>query len=192
MSVKRRQLIKTSSYYKAPELCLGGVLSFPVRLWACGCVLEELAHRRIIFRGESIRAVLFNIFIRLGAPQPPRVLTRLHLFYDADMLPPFKPVKILRSTFDAALVGAAAASRPASFRALVRGLLQLAPDERMTRRSSMGHLFAATELVPIVSEAAGDRGRVPLCRASWSHNSCSCCKRIHIGRCNALKDQHVL
>ena len=70
---------------------MGGLCDFPVDLWACGCALEELAHRRIVFRGESNRAVLVNIFKRLGTPKPPHVLTALPLLYDADILPPFKP-----------------------------------------------------------------------------------------------------
>ena len=70
---------------------------------------------------------------------------------------PFKPSQLLESTFDAVPVGVAAVSKPANFRALVRGLLQLAPDERMTGRAAMDHLFFATELAPIVSEVVADK-----------------------------------
>ena len=60
MHVRRRQQSKTRSYYKAPELCRGGLFDFPVDVWSYGCVLDELAHQRITFRGESDSAVLAN------------------------------------------------------------------------------------------------------------------------------------
>ena len=38
--------------YRAPEVCLGDSANYPVDLWAYGCILEELAHKNISFRGH--------------------------------------------------------------------------------------------------------------------------------------------
>ncbi len=57
------------------------------------------------------------------------------------------------------LAAAAIARNAACVSSLVRGLLQLAPDERMTCRAATDPFFFATKLAPIVSEAVGDLGR---------------------------------
>ena len=65
---------------------------------------------------------------------------------------------LAKREFDAAPLFVAAASAPDNLHGLVRGLLQLAPDERMTCDAALGHPLFATELAPIVSVAAADRG----------------------------------
>ena len=78
--------------YKAPELRLGGLFDVPVDLWAYGCVLDELAHQRNTFRGESDSAVFANVLNNVGTLTPPRApLTTRHLYYDVGTLPSFEP-----------------------------------------------------------------------------------------------------
>ena len=67
------------------------------------------------------------------------------------------PDAILQREFDAVPLSVAAVSAPGSFRALVRGLLQLAPDERITGDAAMRHPFVEDKLTPVVSEVAAGR-----------------------------------
>ena len=47
---------------------MGDAANFPVALWADGCMLEELAHRRMSFLGQYDYGVVVNILKRLGTP----------------------------------------------------------------------------------------------------------------------------
>ena len=66
----------------------------------------------------------------------------------------YEPDAMLQGEFDAVPLFVAAVSAPGSFRALTRGLLQLAPDERMTGDAAMRHPFFEDRLTPVVSEVA--------------------------------------
>ena len=70
----------------------------------------------------------------------------------------FKPSIAFQETINAAPLVVAAVSSPDSVRALVHGLFQLAPDDRMTCGAAMDHPFFATKLAPIVSSVAAGRG----------------------------------
>jgi serine/threonine protein kinase len=41
--------------YRAPECFLSQPYSFPVDLWACGCIMAELFLQRPLFVGSSVR-----------------------------------------------------------------------------------------------------------------------------------------
>ena len=135
--------------YQAPELCLGEPANCPVDLWAYGCVLEELAHRRTSFHGQYDYDVIVNIFKRFGTPSPPHSLLSSPWCIQRDNISVFKgvellsyaPSEIIQGEADAVPLAVAAVSRPVHFRALLRGLLQLAPDERMTYENVMYSLF---------------------------------------------------
>ena len=68
MSKKRDVASTWSLPYRAPEMWLCESANFPVDLWAYGCMLEELARRRVSFPGQSDYDVAINIVKRLGAP----------------------------------------------------------------------------------------------------------------------------
>ena len=65
------------SLARAPEALWGDYTNYPVDMWACGCLLEELAHVRVSFRGKSLYHVIDNIYKRFGTPTPPHPLTKL-------------------------------------------------------------------------------------------------------------------
>ena len=65
-----------------------------------------------------------------------------------------EPDAILQGEFDAVPLLVAAVSAPGNFRARKRGLLQLAPDERMTGDAAMRHPFFEDKLTLVVSEVA--------------------------------------
>jgi hypothetical protein len=177
--------------YTAPELlCRGGLLDLLVGVWSCGCVLDELAHQRVTFRGESDSAALANLLLGKSSSThtPPHApLTTRHLYSNAaKYLLGFEQRGIaVKGAFDAVPREAVAASAHANLRAvlLVRGLLQVTPAARATTcRAAMGRPFFATSLTHIVSEVVGGKTRyVVACRASWNRSSCSGCMRIHIG-----------
>ena len=66
---------------------------------------------------------------------PPHALPELCL-YDVGALTTSEPSQILKGGLDAVPL---AISAPENFPAMVRGLLQLAPNERMARRVAMDH-----------------------------------------------------
>ena len=127
-------------------------------------MLEELAYRRSSFHGQSDADVIDNILKRLGTPMPPHAFTRRWRAHVQNAPSPegvgcltYEPDAILQREFDAVPLFVAAVSAPGSFRALVRGLLQLAPDERMTGDAAMRHPFFEDKLTPVVSEVAAGR-----------------------------------
>ena len=56
---------------------MGDYTNYPVDMWAYGCMLEELAHLRLSFPGNSVYEVIDNIFQRFGTPEQPHALTTL-------------------------------------------------------------------------------------------------------------------
>jgi hypothetical protein len=158
----RGEATRSNLTYRAPELCLGDPASYPGDLWAYGCLLEELAHRRSSFQGQSDADVVHNILKRLGTPMPPHAFTSRWQAHVQNVPSPegvryltyYEPDAILQAEFDAVPLFVAAVSAPCNFRALKRGLLQLAPDERMTGDAAMRHPFFEDKLTPVVSEVA--------------------------------------
>lgn len=58
--------------YRAPELLFDyEFYSFPVDIWAAGCIISELiSHGRILFSGEKNDEMILNIANVLGSPTP--------------------------------------------------------------------------------------------------------------------------
>ena len=112
--------VAIARHYRAPELCLGEPANFPVDLWAYGCILEELAHRRLSFNGESDYHVLDNMLKRFGTPDSPHPLitpwrtrpTRCRSLTDTHDLPIYKPNIAFQETFNAVPLVVAAVSSP--------------------------------------------------------------------------------
>lgn len=58
-----------SLWYRPPELMLGAQrYDDSMDIWACGCVLFEMATGQVLFQGESEIATVFKMFMRLGTP----------------------------------------------------------------------------------------------------------------------------
>jgi serine/threonine protein kinase len=58
-------------WYRAAELMLlpDGLYSYPVDMWACGCILAEMLGRRAVFPGKNFVHQLTLIFDIIGSPQ---------------------------------------------------------------------------------------------------------------------------
>lgn len=62
-----------SRFYRAPEILLGKVYSYPIDMWSLGCILLELHTGEPIFPGLSEEDQLCKIVTVLG--MPPKLLT---------------------------------------------------------------------------------------------------------------------
>lgn len=59
----------TTLYYRSPEIILGAEsYSYPVDVWALGCVLGEMILGRPYFQATSEIGMIFQIFMKLGTP----------------------------------------------------------------------------------------------------------------------------
>jgi len=59
----------TTLFYRAPELILGSEsYSFPVDMWALGCILAEMILGYTFFPSSSEIGMIFEIFRKLGTP----------------------------------------------------------------------------------------------------------------------------
>ena len=132
---------------RAPEVCLGDSANYPVDPWAYGCILEELAHKKISCSGHLDFYVIEGIFRRFGTPDKPHPLRTLWDTH-TNRSPVFGGIAVsnvlipnaqTQSKADAVPLVVAGVSSPDRFRALVHGLLQLAPDDRMTCRAAVIH-----------------------------------------------------
>ena len=101
--VPMRGVATWSLPYRAPELCLGEFSNYPVDVWAHGCMLEEVAHRRRGFHGKSDYDVRIHILKRCGTPKPPHALAtrwRAHANITPSRngvgCPTYEPVKLFK------------------------------------------------------------------------------------------------
>lgn len=57
-------------WYRAPEILLGkDKYSTSVDIWSLGCIFYEIAHKKILFCGDSEIDQIFKIFKLLGTPK---------------------------------------------------------------------------------------------------------------------------
>lgn len=56
-------------WYRCPEILMGDdSYTSAVDIWSIGCIMFELAHRRVLFCGDSDIGQLFKIFEVIGTP----------------------------------------------------------------------------------------------------------------------------
>lgn len=56
--------------YRAPEILMASTLfSFPVDVWAIGCIMAELAAKQAVFDADNIEDVLVQIFTLVGGAE---------------------------------------------------------------------------------------------------------------------------
>ncbi|CAF4449270.1 unnamed protein product, partial [Adineta steineri] len=53
-------------WYRSPELLIGSAYGKPVDIWACGCIMAELATGQALFIGDSDIDQLYRIQKSLG------------------------------------------------------------------------------------------------------------------------------
>ena len=130
-------------------------------MWAFGCVLEELAYGRVSFHQVESHRVADAMFARLGTPMPPHALAQLCPYKSSvEQNEKHRHSDTLHAFYDKVPAIVTILSKPKTLRSLVCGLLQLAPDERMTSQTAIARFFFDSKLLPIVSDAFAGRGRV--------------------------------
>ncbi|CAF0809299.1 unnamed protein product [Adineta ricciae] len=119
-------------WYRSPELLVGSAYGKSVDIWACGCIMAELATGQALFAGESDIDQLYRIQKSLG---------QLPMKYLEDMIrnpkfegfkfPTVKHVEPLESQFNQIF--------PADFLHLFKNCLQLRSADRLTSEQCIQH-----------------------------------------------------
>ena len=114
-----------------------------------------------------------------------------HHHSEASGVPALSRVNVARRDLTQRRLCVAAALAQDSVRALVRGMLQLAPDARMTCGAAMDHLFFATRLAPVVLVAVADRGALSVVQGKLEPQLLEWLQTdpYWIDNINALRDQ---
>ncbi len=127
-----RTLYVVTRYYRAPELCAQYVnSSFPVDIWALGCILGELLGRRILFTGNSYITQLQQIFYILGFPSDLSDLkgTESFVAYSVKHWSSYRGIPLSQLFPNAS----------PQILDLLRGMLHVNPDKRLTVDQALGH-----------------------------------------------------
>ncbi len=128
-------------WYRAPEILLGQPdYSFPVDIWATGCVLAEMALGSPLFPGDAEIDQLFKMFQALGTPSEKTWpgISKLR-DYKAATFPCWGPgkLKTMVTNLD-----------PAGMDLLGR-MLVLDPARRVSARAALSHVFPSCWVVTI-------------------------------------------
>lgn len=129
----------TSRWYRAPEILLGSVeYSFHCDIWSLGCVFGEMLLGRVLFQGSSTLNQLEKIFEVIGRPSE----NDLEAINSPSAKSLLSAVEVkhqigLDKLFE---------NFPPSAQNLISGLLCLNPQERLTARDALNHLFLSNLL----------------------------------------------
>mmetsp|Transcript_16047 Transcript_16047/g.34691 ORF Transcript_16047/g.34691 Transcript_16047/m.34691 type:complete len:332 (-) Transcript_16047:47-1042(-) len=120
-------------WYRCPEILLGAdIYGAAVDIWSAGCIIAEMATSRAIFPGDSEIGTLFLIFRMLGTPNEARWPGVRGYHHFRDTFPKWEPTDF-QSIMDV---------RPdlePHGRGLLRGLLAMNPQVRLTARQAKNH-----------------------------------------------------
>jgi serine/threonine protein kinase len=123
--------------YKPPEIILGSPVYGPaVDMWSVGCIFYELAHKRLLFEGESEISQLFKIFQVLGTP-------REETWQNCYELPEMKdtfPKWIVNGSEKLTELCFNFKTQPEAMD-LLSQMLQLEPSRRITVKGALDHPF---------------------------------------------------
>lgn len=145
-------------WYRAPELLLEAPLYGPaVDLWACGCVIAEIATSQPLFTGGTEVEMLMKIFCALGTPTEetwPGVsrlphfnpsFPRFHRKLEWDRLRASGMEQHTRSTVASSAIraesSATADADTVLLRDLLHGLCRLDPSARLTADDALRHPY---------------------------------------------------
>lgn len=119
-------------WYRAPEILLGEKHYTPaVDMWSVGCIFAEMVRGKVLFRGDSEIAQLFEIFQVLGTPSEsdnswPGV-SRLPDYRDVFPRWPKKPMSEVLPQLDSEGCD------------LLNAMLRYSPGERINAKDAMAH-----------------------------------------------------
>ncbi|KAI0986700.1 hypothetical protein GJ496_010905 [Pomphorhynchus laevis] len=123
-------------YYRPPELLLGGTsYGCFIDMWAVGCILAELAQRRILFKAMSEIDMLRTIFRVLPVPSRDSwpLMDKISACYDPYSLVPPSTKRITLQDAVPRLTGCALE--------LLTKLLSVHPINRITAQEMTQHVF---------------------------------------------------
>ena len=122
-------------WYRSPELLLGDpAYSFPVDLWAVGCIMGELVDTQPLFPGDSEIDQLYLVQRLLG----PLVARQMDLFMRH---PRFVGVKFSDMSRPETLERRYTGNLSRLGIQLLKGLLDLAPEKRLTAEEALEHPY---------------------------------------------------
>lgn len=118
--------------YRAPELLFENVhYSFPVDIWAAGCIISELvSHGKILFSGKSNQEMIVSIMNVLGPPTP----ENLREYKSSKTIPEFKKKKLgIKSFFKTRISD--------ELEDLLEHIFVYSPTHRITAAQCLKHPF---------------------------------------------------
>jgi len=125
----------TTLYYRSPEIILGAEsYSYPIDIWAVGCVLGEMILGCPFFRSSSEIGMIFEIFMKLGTPDSkvwPNLENLIHWRSDLPSFPVPSQQKYRSQRDDVADL---------AYEMMFK-MLRYDPDERLTAQSAKEHAF---------------------------------------------------
>merc|ERR1712137_181278 len=125
----------TTLYYRSPEIILGAEsYSYPIDIWAVGCVLGEMILGCPFFRSSSEIGMIFEIFMKLGTPDSKVWPNLENLRYWRSDLPSF-PVPSWQE-YSTQRNDVADLAYEMMFK-----MLRYDPKERLTAQSAKEHAF---------------------------------------------------
>ncbi|KAF2153811.1 serine/threonine protein kinase, CMGC family, CDC2/CDK subfamily [Myriangium duriaei CBS 260.36] len=152
-----------SLWYRGPEILLGATnYDFAVDMWSLGCVFGELLCKDTLLPGKNEVDQLARIFALVGIPSESswpgyRRLPNAHTLRLPTRAPPTQDGESLRSILETKSPHLTAAGRQ-----LIKDLLALNPDRRLTAKEVLEHHYfsedprpKAEELMPSFPSKAG-------------------------------------
>ncbi|CAF3546894.1 unnamed protein product [Adineta steineri] len=119
-------------WYRSPELLIGSPYGKPVDIWACGCIMAELATGQALFAGESDIDQLYRIQKCLG-PLPSKYVEAMKTNpkFDGLKFPPIHHLETLERRYGHLF--------PPDVMSLFTGALRLYALERFTAEACIQH-----------------------------------------------------
>eukprot|EP00435_Cladocopium_sp_Y103_P051573 s1501_g16.t1 len=133
-------------WYRAPEMLLGTqTYAYEVDCWSAGCVIAEMALTRPLFPGDSEVDTLFKIFRLFGTPSDQNWPEGTHLRHWKDRFPKWEGVGLQGRLEHRPELQEAGHGDGAD---LLRRLLCMNPNNRMSSRQAQRHAFCTRDPVP--------------------------------------------
>ncbi|CAF1162400.1 unnamed protein product [Adineta ricciae] len=120
-------------WYRSPELLIGSPYGKPVDIWACGCIIAELATGQALFAGESDIDQLYRIQKCLG-PLPAKYVEAMksNPKFDGLKFPTIQHLNTLERQFGHIF--------PLDLMSVFEGTLRLYAPERLTSGACVQHI----------------------------------------------------
>lgn len=133
-------------WYRAPEMLLGTqTYAYEVDCWSAGCVIAQMALTRPLFPGDSEVDTLFKIFRLFGTPSDQNWPEGTHLRHWKDRFPKWEGTGLQGRLEHRPELRSPGHGDGAD---LLRRLLCMNPNNRMSSRQAQRHAFCTRDPVP--------------------------------------------